>query len=442
MPRLFWKIFLALWLSIMGFTIVMAWVGATLAGPAPQEAQREVFNRSVAQFERRLARALQEEGPDAARDLLQRLPRELRGHVFLLDENRRELLGRDRFAERFKQRSPQPARKRLAGREGESYTLVVLNRPPRRGLLEPGARGALLRLGLAALLSALVSFFLARYLAKPLEELGRASRQLAAGDLSARVGTPLTIRRDEFGGLAADIDEMAGRLQDMQIANRRLLRDVSHELRSPLARLRVALEIARNRGAGDVSGELDRIELESERLEALVDEVLDLLRESSESNPLKLERFDLSELLADLQATVTYEAPENSPGVILEAPGPIFLEADRELLWRAVENLIRNALIHSDSSAGVLLSARTVDRDGAIVITVADRGPGLPARHLEKIFEPFYRAQEARDRHTGGHGLGLAIAAAAVRRHQGNIEAYNREGGGLEIRIRLPAGMA
>ncbi len=438
MPRLFWKIFLALWLSIVGFMAVMVWVGATLAGPAPQEAQRAAFERSVVQLERRLTRALQEQGPEAAREQLRRMPRDVLRHVYLFDEQRREILGRERITERLSERGTRSTRKRLDGRAGETWTLVILNRAPPRAIFEPGPRGALLRLLAAAVLSAVVSWFLARYLSRPLEHLGRASRRLAAGDLSARVGPPLEGRKDEFGSLAADFDEMAGRLQALQTANRRLLRDVSHELRSPLARLRVALEIARNRGGSEVGGELDRIELESGRLEALVDEVLDLLRESSEANPLNTERFDLCELLADLRDTVNYEAPDGSPGVILEADGPIMIEGDRELLWRAVENLLRNALIHTGASEGVQLSAHQDADTGATRIAVGDRGPGLPAQHLDKIFEPFYRAQEARERDTGGHGLGLAIAAAAVHRHRGTIEARNREGGGLEIRISLP----
>jgi two-component system sensor histidine kinase CpxA len=265
-----------------------------------------------------------------------------------------------------------------------------------------------------------------------------AGQRLAGGDLSTRIGPPLTQRRDEFGRLAADIDEMAARLDELQSANRRLLRDVSHELRSPLARLRVAVEIARNRDSEAVRGELDRIELEAERLEALVDEVLDLLRDSSGAAPLNRERFDLRELLADLQNVVNYEAPEGSPGVLFKPGEDLPIDADRELLWRALENLIRNALIHTNAEAGVELSAR---RDGAwLEVQVADRGPGLPPSQLEKVFEPFYRVQEARDRASGGHGLGLAIAAAAVRRHQGDISARNRAGGGLEMLVRLPAG--
>jgi two-component system sensor histidine kinase CpxA len=438
MPRLFWKLFLALWLSIMGFAVVMAWVNATLAGPAQPEVQAAAFERRVSQLEKELSAALQKEDRTLARTILRRLPRQLHNHVFLFDENGKELLGRDAARERLRARDGKYARKRLTGRNGEVYVMLVLKRLPTRAILEPGHRGVFLRLLFAALLSAVVSFFLARYLAKPLEHLGSASRRLAAGDLSVRIGAPLEGRRDEFGSLAADFDEMAARLQDLQTANRRLLRDVSHELRSPLARLRVALEIARNRDQDAVSGELDRIELESERLEILVDEVLDLLRESSESSPLHTELFDLCELLSDIQGVVNYEAPDGTPGVILEAQGPIRIEADRELLWRAVENLIRNALIHTDASAGVLLAAAQDAGTGNVDIVVGDRGPGLPAQHLKKIFEPFYRAQEARDRNSGGHGLGLAIAAAAVRRHHGTIAAVNREGGGLEIRIGLP----
>jgi two-component system sensor histidine kinase CpxA len=230
---------------------------------------------------------------------------------------------------------------------------------------------------------------------------------------------------------------MASRLQDLQAANRRLLRDVSHELRSPLARMRVALELARNRKGKNVEGELDRIELESERLETLIDEVLGLLRESSESAPLKPESFDLRELLSDVRELVNYETPEGSPGVLFEAGEPLNVSADRELIWRAVENLLRNALKYTDSARGVELSAGREDAD-RVWISVADRGPGLPEQHLEKIFEPFYRVQEARDRQSGGHGLGLAIAAAAVRRHRGSIVARNRSGGGLIFRIHLP----
>ncbi|NND43899.1 MAG: HAMP domain-containing protein [Xanthomonadales bacterium] len=436
--RLFWKLFLALWLSIVGFAVLMAVINAHLANQAIPEAPGERFKRDIGVLEQQLGRALQAQGPQGARRVLRRLPRQVRNHVYVLDEHGAELLGRDFIAGRLDQRNGQHIARELRDAQGGVYRLVVMRRPPPRALLAPGFRGILHRLVIAALVAALVSYFLARQLVAPMERLGEATRKLAGGDLSTRVGPPVTGRKDEFGRLAADVDEMAARLEELQTANRRLLRDVSHELRSPLARLRVALEIARNRDAGVVTGELDRIELESERLEALVDEVLDLLRESSGSGPLQRTRFDVRELLADLQQTVNYEAPDGSPGMVVEAGEPLPVHADRELLWRALENLVRNALLHTDARQGVEVVARRDDASQWIEITVADRGPGLAEQHLEKIFEPFYRVQEARDRDSGGHGLGLAIAAAAVRRHRGEISAHNRAGGGLEMRLRFP----
>jgi len=260
---------------------------------------------------------------------------------------------------------------------------------------------------------------------------------LATGDLTARVGAPLDQRKDEFGQLALDMDEMAGRLQVSQQANRRLLRDVSHELRSPLARLRVALEIARNKDQNMVVVELNRIELESERLEKLIDEVLSLLRESSGSQELNTGNFDLADMLQDLVETVNYEIGEGREQIGLQLQAPLLLDADRELLWRVFENLLRNALIHSGDAGGIGISAEQVPGK-EIQVLVTDSGPGIGEAHIKRIFEPFYRVDEARNRSSGGHGLGLAIAASAVRRHGGRISASNRQGGGLEVRVVLP----
>lgn len=293
----------------------------------------------------------------------------------------------------------------------------------------------------AAVIGALVSLLLARYLAAPLTQLSRASRQLATGDLSVRVGAPLDRRKDEFGQLALDMDEMAGRLQLAQQANRRLLRDVSHELRSPLARLRVALEIARNKDQNLVAVELNRIELEAERLEKLIDEVLSLLRESSSPQELKKQRFDLVELLQDLVETVNYEIIDGGDQIVLDATAPLQINADRDLLWRVFENLLRNALIHGGENGAIHVTG-TSSSEQEIIISVKDSGPGIAEQHLLRIFEPFYRVDEARARGSAGqfsgHGLGLAIAASAVRRLGGKISASNRPSGGLEVRVILP----
>ena len=245
-----------------------------------------------------------------------------------------------------------------------------------------------MRLLVAAVISALVSLLLARYLAAPLGQLSRASRLLASGDLSVRVGAPLDQRKDEFGQLALDMDEMAERLQVAQQANRRLLRDVSHELRSPLTRLRVALEIARNKDQNQVVVELDRIEMESERLEKLVDEVLSLLRESSVSQELKLQNFDLAELLQDLVDSVNYESGADGSRVGLQMGSPLLLNGDRDLLWRVFENLLRNALIHGGEDGAILVNAG-LSTENDIVVSVKDSGPGIAEAHLVRIFEAF-----------------------------------------------------
>jgi len=442
MPRLFWKLFLALWLSIMAFAVVVSWINQTVILQNAAENPGLGFEGNQKRFTDRLEREMAEGGEQRVKRSLRNLPRGMRNHIFILDADGKELLGRDQVLKKLRQDRIRVSRNQFQDVDGKTYTLISSGRRSPPGLLEPGPRGVGMRLLVAAVISALVSLLLARYLAAPLGQLSRASRQLATGDLSARVGAPLVDRNDEFGQLALDMDQMAGRLQVSQQANQRLLRDVSHELRSPLARLRVALEIARNKDQNLVAEELNRIELESERLEKLVDEVLSLLRETSTSQELKKQRFDLAELLEDLVETVNYEIGDDGEQIILDAQAPLELDADRNLLWRVFENLLRNALIHGGRDGVIHINA--VHSSGQeIVISVADSGPGIAEQHLARIFEPFYRVDEARARSSAGqstgHGLGLAIAASAVRRHGGRIIASNRKGGGLKVKVVLPA---
>ena len=437
MPRMFWKLFFALWLSVMAFAVVVSWINQSVILHYALEQPTEEYNVSLNRFENKLARDLKAGGEEQVKTTLRNLPRGMRNHVFVLDSRGRELTNRDRVLKKQKQGRGRIVTRQFPDASGQVYTFISTGRPPPRALLAPGPQGVGMRLGVAAVISALVSFLLARYLAAPLTHLSRASRQLATGDLTARVGSALDQRKDEFGQLALDIDEMAGRLQTSQQANQRLLRDVSHELRSPLARLRVALEIARNKDQSRVVDELDRIELESERLEKLVDEVLDLLRESSGPQGLKLTRFDLGELLRDLVETVNYEISDDQKNIGILVESPLLLDADRELLWRVFENLLRNALIHSGADKGIKVTAEPAS-DHEIQVSVSDSGPGISEMHINRIFEPFYRIDEARNRGTGGHGLGLTIAASAVRQHGGRISASNRPEGGLRLQVILP----
>jgi two-component system sensor histidine kinase CpxA len=436
MPRLFWKLFLALWLSIMTFAVVVSWINQAVIQRYSIE-EPAAFEDKLKRLNARLARDLQDGGARKVKRTLLGLPPGLQNHIFVLDADGKELLGRDRVLKKQKQTRTKIVSSQLQDAKGTVYTLVTTGRRPPRTLLAPGPAGVGMRLGVAALISALMSLLLARYLAAPLGHLSRASRQFATGDLSVRVGAGLERRQDEFGQLARDMDEMAGRLQQLQQANQRLLRDVSHELRSPLARLRVALEIARNKDRSMVVDELNRIELESERLEKLIGEVLSLLRESSGTRELNLSGFDLADLLKDLVETVNYEIVDGREPIALQVESPLHLYADRELLWRVFENLLRNALIHSGEAGGIRILARKIEGE-QIEVVISDTGPGIDEAQIKNIFEPFFRIDEARDRSSGGHGLGLAIAASAVRRHDGRISASNRKEGGLEVSVLLP----
>jgi len=438
MLSLFWKLFLTMWLSIVGFSAAIGWLNDKLAREQWAEEPANTFSRGIIRITQRAQQALQMEGRKGLREELLNIPRMTRSHIYIVDDQQKEMLGRDKALEQLVDRGTSMDTVDFQDAEGKNYTILTVNRTPPATLLAPGPQGTALRLVAAAAISALISYFLARSLVTPLEELRRASRKIAAGDLATRVSKTMPGRQDEIGQLATDFDVMTSRLQAMQQANRRLLQDVSHELRSPLARLSVALEIARKKGAGGIESELDRIALEGERLESLVNDVLGMLRESSETAARLDDDLDLTILLNDLVEIVNYEVPEGKPGISWQAPESCVFRGDRELLWRAVENLLRNALRFTDPDRGVQLSLQVSKRKSSARITVRDYGCGVPEAELEKIFEPFYRVQESRERGTGGHGLGLSIAANAVQRHGGSILAVNAEGGGLLVTISLP----
>jgi two-component system sensor histidine kinase CpxA len=438
MLSLFWKLFLTMWLSIVGFSATIGWLNDKLAREQWAEEPANTFSRGMIRITQRSQQALQLEGRKGLRDELLNIPRMTRSHIYVVDGENQELLGRDNALKQLVERRTGMDTVDFQDAGGSSYTIYTVNRTPPATLLAPGPQGTALRLVAAAVISALISYFLARSLVTPLEELRKASRKIAAGDLATRVSKTMPRRQDEIGQLAIDFDIMTSRLQAMQQANQRLMQDVSHELRSPLARLNVALEIARKKGVGEIESEIDRIELESQRLETLVNDVLGLLRESSETMPRFDEGLDLSALLTDLVEVVNYEVPEGKPGVTWQATVPCDFHGDRELLWRALENLLRNALRYTDPDRGVLLDLVVSKRKSSVRLEVRDFGSGVPEGELEKIFEPFYRVQESRDRDSGGHGLGLSIAANAVHMHGGSIQASNAQDGGLIVSISLP----
>jgi len=223
-------------------------------------------------------------------------------------------------------------------------------------------------------------------------------------------------------------------------SQQRLVRDVSHELRSPLARLRVALELAR-RGSGDKAARaLDRIEEEADRLNEMIEQLLILSRLETDAGDAERTAFDLAALVAEVVDDASFEAGARSCTVTLDSIGPCELVGSPALLRSAVENVLRNAARYSAEGSEIEVSLAVEPGEGGrrAVIGVRDHGPGVPEELLVQVFQPFFRVDDARDRSTGGSGLGLAIAARAVQLHAGSIEARQAPGGGLLVVISLP----
>jgi two-component system sensor histidine kinase CpxA len=291
------------------------------------------------------------------------------------------------------------------------------------------------RLTLAIIFSGLVCALLARYLTRPITRLRRAATLIASGDLKARAGDGSRPQYDEVGQLVKDFDHMAERLEILIGAQQRLISDVSHELRSPLTRLKLALDLGRGDSRASDST-LDRIEREAERLSNLVGMLLTLSRlESGDSGP-DTSVIQIPDLLAEIAADVDIEAQSRRCSIELDQMPECWTEGNPEVLRSAFENVVRNAIRYTDPGTAVKVSA--VCDASEVRITVRDHGPGVPDSELQKVFKPFYRVDTSRERRTGGVGLGLAIAERAIKLHNGKITAENLKGGGFSVEITLP----
>lgn len=306
--------------------------------------------------------------------------------------------------------------------------------PPLRNWWQGRYSGA--QLGLGLLFSGLISLALALSLTRPLNRLERAASRLAQGHFDSRDIDAVALRKDEIGALAKEFGNMAKRLNAALEGQQRLLRDVSHELRSPLTRLQVAIGLASRRAGADSEASFERMETECERLNALIGEVLALARDGNSSAETVTRHFDLAVTLRALGADARFEAQANEKDVTLQLPEHLMMVGNEARLASAIENVVRNAICYTVPNTAVMLSA--TDSGDWICVTICDCGPGLAEEELSKIFIPFYRVSQARERETGGTGVGLAIAAQAVQWHGGKISARNRPSGGLEIEMRLP----
>lgn len=284
---------------------------------------------------------------------------------------------------------------------------------------------------LALSLSALPCLLLARSLVKPLKSLQKHARQMGAGNLSHQ-DVATAKRRDEFGQLATEFNLMAHRVEDMLERQQRILSDISHELRTPLTRMQLAIALAEQQ-FGEGSLVLKRIEKEAGLIDTMLNQLLTLARLDNQHSK-NFSDFGLNELLEPVMQDARFEAQSIGKEIALHGESAFTLHGDIRLLASALENVLRNAIKYADRIIHVTLHQQT----NHLVIDIADDGKGVDSHQLGKLFSPFYRTSDARDRDSGGVGLGLAIASRAIHAHGGEIKANNGPAGGLVVTVELP----
>ncbi|MGB4600633.1 MAG: ATP-binding protein [Trichlorobacter sp.] len=293
------------------------------------------------------------------------------------------------------------------------------------------------QLSIVLIISGFVCFLLTRYLVSPLIVLRDATGRFASGELSVRIGKRIGRRKDEITELARDFDVMADQIESLMKLQQQLIGIISHELRSPLARLNVALDLARRKIGAEAEHALNRIEEEAQELNEMINDLLTLTRLENGHVFFEMGPVDIVELVREIAEDGDFEAQGSNRGVKIIMFDKCFIFGNIELLKSAMENVVRNAIRYTQENTDVEISIRRQNRD-KIQIAVRDHGPGLPDKELNNIFRPFYRVSDSRERQTGGTGLGLSISERAVHLHHGTISAENAADGGLIVCIALP----
>jgi two-component system sensor histidine kinase CpxA len=450
MKSLFLKIFLSFWLANALF-VVLAIVVTVAMRP---ERQISAIEALQPKFLNDAVDAYQSGGVDKLREYLRNLRETQHVRAILFNEHgnlvghpvppwfNEVANGRRRTSETLLGRlNPhnQMLKASMTGSDGHRYMLVTELPPDQAAVFGPnGVPG--LGILIAVLSSGLVCYFLARYLTSPIVRLRKATQKLASGDLSARAGGATPHSRDEVSQLVRDFDLMAEQIENLVRAQSRLLKDISHELRSPLARLTVALELARQRSAPEVEPILDRISLESSRMNELIGSLMTIARLESGAGSMRKVPLELQEVVEEVARDAAFEAQARNCRVEAEVQDELPMVGDPALLHSAIENVVRNATRYTRAGTTVKIYAGKTQRWNLeeALIRVTDAGPGVPEDSLDKIFRPFYRIDDARGRSTGGVGLGLAITEQAIRLHGGSVKASNLPEGGLSVEIRLP----
>ncbi|MEM1113020.1 MAG: ATP-binding protein [Pseudomonadota bacterium] len=444
---LFLRVFLGFWLvtvAILASWLIAARYFDALSFTPQAETERGPPQRMLL----RLIYDLQNLEREALAPMLERLEHGGRVRIFILDSRGRELrqqalpppvrrvaaqLDRDPPRGRLLIRTDQATFMGHRFYRSDSGEMRAILAAPKRQpeLLKHLLQSLWLRLLIAVIISGLVCYGLSRLITRRLAALDEAAQGFARGDLETRI----EVRErggDETDALARSFNQMASELKARIDAQRQLLGDVSHELRSPLARLRIALALAQD-DAGNRADHLQRIEHETERLEDLIGQLL-----GSHLQDLSLEdHVDVGDLLAEVCDNCRFEGEPEGKSVQYTAPRqPAVVATHGDLLFKCFDNLLRNALQYS--ATGGIISVVATSTPDDVLITIQDSGPGVPTEELDRIFDAFYRVDKARTRKTGGYGLGLSIARRAIEQHGGSISAENADG--LRVTVRLPYG--
>ncbi len=422
--RLFWKILLAFWFTFFAITQGM-WLLFELTRDDRPPPERLLAQEVAPVVLAAAAEAVERHGLDGLDAMLARLPAEQRGRVVMEPAAAAETGGDgDRLISRD-----------AAAPDGLVYRLSYRYAVGRLPMRLPSPPAELIVLGVLGGL--MFSAALAWYLTEPIRRLRAGFERLARGELDVRLAPSIGRRRDEIADLGRDFDLMAQRLQHLVAGRDRLLHDVSHELRSPLARLQLAIALARQ-GPERTDLTLERIEREAQRLEMLVGEVLALAR-AEHGQTSRDDYFDLAGIVASVAEDACFEAEASQVRIQLRSDMPDederpLMIGNAELVLRAMDNVIRNALRFSSPGQVIDVEVSYRARDNWYRVEISDQGPGVLEADIAAMFDPFVRGDDS----SAGPGLGLSIASRAVAAHGGTMEARNREGGGLTITMTFP----
>lgn len=446
--RLFVKIFLWFWAAM----VIATFAFAAVLSFAPEQTVarwRSSTTDAVILYAQSAAEEMDRYGVDALNNYFERLQSTGRARAALLDENGRRIAGEVApqavaLAPRTRLGAPPEfavsqtaayTAHRVTGPSGHIYVFAAeLARGPVVGI-RWGALFNPYRWATQLLVSAVICYLLALYLTRPVLRLRTAADSIAAGDLAARADQSLERRRDEIGALVRDFNHMAERIEQLVNAQRQLVSDISHELRSPLARLTVALALARRKAGDQVTPMLDRMDREAERLNEMIGNLLSLSRMEATTERDERKTVNVNQLLREVVADAQFEAEHRGASVQYQGNGDCPVSGHPALLRSAMENVVRNAIRYT--APGTPVEVTSGCSNNMLSIKVRDHGPGIPETELTKIFRPFYRVENARDRDSGGTGLGLAITERVVRLHGGKVEAHNHPSGGLSVEIQL-----